>query len=226
MLQVGSEDANDNLNKKRNSILKGIIGLSIILALVLMLFFKSEIKERFFQGDSNDAISEFIDDKIAGEEGKVTTITESTLQEIFSISELATAEYTYSSIAHMYEEDGETPMYHVAYSATIMAGIDFSKIIISVNEENKVVTLKMPNCEIQSAKVNFESLDFIFEKEKYNNEGTVDESYELCKSDLETRIGTEDELLEIAKGNAEAVVEALVIPWINQLDEDYIINIE
>lgn len=52
------------------------------------------------------------------------------------------------------------------------------------------------------------------------------EAYELCKKDLEERVEKEEELLEIAKENTMAVVEALVKPWVEQINNEYRVEIQ
>lgn len=48
----------------------------------------------------------------------------------------------------------------------------------------------------------------------------------MCKKDLEERVEKEEELLEIAKENTMAVVEALVKPWVEQINNEYRVEIQ
>lgn len=76
-------------------------------------------------------------------------------------SELTTAELTYTGIVQF--EDGSIPFltkkgFTMKYTATVRAGIDFSKIEVDVNSKNVIITL--PETEIQSVHVDSNSIDF------------------------------------------------------------------
>lgn len=100
-------------------------------------------------------------DAIIGEEGTVTTISKASLEKVFEISELSTVDYSYNAVARAYEEDGATPKYYVAYEGTVTAGIDFSKIVIDIDEDTKIITITLPESEIQNTTVDFGSMDYI-----------------------------------------------------------------
>ena len=93
--------------------------------------------------------------------GSVKTMTESSLQQVLQISELQTVDYTYNAIAKAPTEDGMAIKYYVAYEGNVKAGIDFSKIEVNVDEENKTITISVPKVEIQGCSVNAGKLDFI-----------------------------------------------------------------
>ena len=50
----------------------------------------------------------------------------------------------------------------------VTAGIDFSKIMIDIDEDTKIITITLPESEIQNTMVDFGSMDYIFENKKYN----------------------------------------------------------
>ena len=156
-----------------------------------------------------------------GEEGKLTTISESSLQKIIEINELSTVDYTYNATATKTKEDGSEIMYHVAYEGTVTAGIDFHEISFDLNEEEKIITITIPEVEIHNISVNMGTMDYIFTKDKYETETISQEAYKLCKSDLKKRIEDEELLKNTAKENAISSVEALFKPWIETVDKEY-----
>lgn len=158
--------------------------------------------------------------------GVVTTISKSTLEKVCEISELSTANYAYNAIATAYAEDGESVRYRVAYEGTVTAGIDFTKLDINVDDENKKILIKVPEVEIQTTSVEAGKMEFIFTDESYNTETVTQEAYEICKADLEKRAREESDLLAFAKENAIATVEALVSPWVTQVDDSYEIEVQ
>lgn len=192
----------------------GVI-LAIVAVVVILKVLNTDLSSGFFNNAKN---------AIVGEEGKVTTISKASLEKVFEISELSTVDYAYNAIARAYEEDGETPKYYVAYDGTVTAGIDFSKIDIDIDEETKTINLTLPESEILNTTVDFGSMDYIFEKGKDESETVSQEAYELCRADLAERAAKEENLLKLARENAVTAVEALVEPWVQQLDEEYKVN--
>lgn len=158
--------------------------------------------------------------------GKVTTITESTLEKVLEISDLSTLDYTYNSITNVMDEDGETVKYHVAYEGVVTAGIDFEQVDISVDEVMKKIVVTIPETEIQNIDINMSTMEFMFEKNKYETETVSQEAYKACCEDLERKATEESELLSMAKDNAVDAVTALIIPWVEQIDEEYTVEVK
>ena len=52
------------------------------------------------------------------------------------------------------------------------------------------------------------------------------EAYKLCCEDLKEKTEMETALYTAAKENAKTAVEALIIPWVEQTDSDYIVDVE
>lgn len=160
-------------------------------------------------------------------EGQLTTISESSLQKIIEINELSTVDYTYNATAAKYVEDNEEEVkYYVAYEGTVTAGIDFHEIGIGVNEEEKVVTITIPEVEIHGVRVEMGKMEYIFVKDKFETETISQEAYKLCKEDLKKRIEKEELLYNAARENAISSVEALFKPWIETIDKEYKVEIK
>ena len=206
-------------------IIKSRLGIKIVGA-VFVLVVITGIILKIMNVDLSSSIFNSAKNAIVGKGGTVTTISEASLEKVFEISELSTADYAYNAIASAYENDGKTAKYYVAYDGTVTAGIDFSKIIIAIDDDSKKITLTIPNCEIQDTTVDFGSMKYIFENDKYDTETVSQEAYELCKADLVQRVEKEEDLLVLAKENATAAVEALVNPWVKQIDSEYVVDIQ
>lgn len=156
--------------------------------------------------------------------GIFSTVSTSSLQKVFEISELDTIEYAYNAVATKYTKDKD-PKYYVAYEGKVRAGIDFSKIDIKVDKENKKVTLTIPEIIITDVTVDSNSMDYIFVKDKYETESVHYESLTLCKEDLQNRIEKEELFYETAKENTKLAIEALIKPWIESVDDEYKVEI-
>lgn len=157
---------------------------------------------------------------------QVTTITKSSLEKVIEISDLSTLDYTYNSITDVLDEDGETIKYHVAYEGVVTAGIDFERVDVSVDEETKKVTITIPEADIQNVDVDMGTLEYIFEEKKYETETVSQEAYKACRADLEKKATEENNLLSVAKENAVDVVNALITPWVEQIDEEYQVEVK
>jgi len=142
-----------------------------------------------------------------------TLTTEYITGKIQVASELTTAELKYTGLVRY--EDGSIPWltqkgFTMKYSATVKAGIDFSKIEVEVNSKNVVVTL--PETEILSVNVDSNSIDF------------YDQSYAIFnwsdKQDVATAIQTAendvaananmDELKEKSEEQTEKLIRGLL----------------
>lgn len=158
---------------------------------------------------------------VSNKDAKLEIISESSLKEIIEIEELATLEYFYNSIAQVTEEDVEKVKYHVAYEGTIRYGINFEGITISIDEQNKIINIVVPEVNLIDSEVNIETLDFIFEKDKYEIETVVMEAKSICETDLENKASQNADLKKMAKENAIDTINALICPWIDQIAEEY-----
>lgn len=210
-------------NKKNG----GNAGLAIAIIAVMGLIFAIVMIIIFLQFDH-----EPVDPPVVPTEQTETTspvktvVTVSQLQEILEISELSTAEYSYNSIARAYDEDGEKIRYYVYYEGTVKAGIDFSKIDILVDDQNMRIVLLLPDVEIYETYVDIHSLDYMFEKKKYETETISQEAYTLCTDDLKQKTENEEQFLEMAKDNAANCVKALIEPWVEQVNDEYVVTID
>lgn len=220
-MQKNTGEKKRKAKERRTPIIKIRITGGVILAIVIVC-----VILKILNADPSSVFLKNTKDAIIGEEGTVTTISKASLEKVFEISELSTVDYSYNAVARAYEEDGVTPKYYVAYEGTVTAGIDFSKIMIDIDEDTKIITITLPESEIQNTTVDFGSMDYIFENKKYETETVSQEAYELCKTDLARRAAKENDLMTLAKENAVTEVEALVDPWVQQIDGEYKVNIK
>ena len=159
------------------------------------------------------------------EKKEVSTITQTSLDKIIEINQLSTVDYTYNAVVKVYDEEKKDLKYYVAYEGIVTAGIDFEKIDIAVNEEQKKVIIKIPDVEIHDVNVNMGTMEYIFAKDKYETETVSQEAYKASTVDLQERVKQEKDLHEMAKENAIASVRALFVPWIEQIDKEYTVEV-
>lgn len=208
--------------KKRLHIFRSLI-LVLLLLVILMGLYVFGIKG-VPDGNLAADVVEDVQEAAEGKEGKVTTITESSLEEVFELNELQTAEYIYNAVVPVEGEKGIE--YHVAYEGTVTAGVNFDELKITVDEDQKKICITVPKVTILDTIVEADSLEYIFEKKKYDNEQVYKEAYSLCQKDLEERAKNDEKLLELASENVHQVIKAMVSPWVEQVDSKYEIIIQ
>ena len=181
--------------------------LAIAICIVGLL-----IKKYFFSGT-------VVEENIIGKEGKVTTITESTLEKVIKKNQLYTAEYPYNGYATICDEDGNVK-YYVAYEGTVKAGIDVTGITVSMDENTNTIIVRLPKVQIEEPVVNAGTMEYIFKKEKYNTETVAQEAYRYAEQDLADKIRKDSDLEACATEAAKAAERALIEPWISQIETD------
>ena len=161
------------------------------------------------------------------EEPQPQVFNKSTLERIINVSELSTFTAVYNGIARVAnEKKPEKIDYYVSYEATVNAGIDFQKVEISMDEEQKTITLKVPEAHITNQSVEMSSLDFIFLNQKADKSGVTEVAYKACEEDVRQESEQQTAICELAKQNAENVLKALTKPIVDQLGDGYQLVIE
>lgn len=160
-------------------------------------------------------------------EDKTEIITVSTLEEIINVSELSTFTSVYNGIATvMNEEKSEEVDYYVSYEARVDAGIDFKKVVISVDSDHKTINIDLPSVYITDINVDISSLDFIFYNKKANASAVTQEAFRACEADVQKESEQQQAIFELAKQNAVNVLTALIHPIVEQLDVEYALVID
>lgn len=154
-------------------------------------------------------------------------ISKSTLEKIINVSDLSTFEAVYNGIAKvMNDTDSEKIDYYVSYDAKVKAGLDFEKVKITVDNTEKIITVELPEIEITDVNVDITSLDYIFINNAANTETVSEEAYKKCIEDVTNESNSENAIYELAEQNAHNIIEALISPFVEQLDDEYKLQIE
>lgn len=173
------------------------------------------------------AVVVFLLQMAAKQENKPVIITASQLKKIISISNLSTYRAYYNGIARvMNDKKPDVIDYYVSYESTVDAGIDFEKIVISVDSEQKRINIVLPDVHITGLNVKAESLDYIFINKKAEEFSVSREALLACEDDVKQESELQTKIYELAKQNAKNVLTALTKPIVEQLDSDYILIFE
>ena len=196
-----------------------LAGAFLVLVVVIILFVRGCAKKDDRQ--LSERISETIEDVIVGQEGKVELVTESTLENAVRSATLYTASYPYNGVAQVYGTIEEGLKYYVAYKAEIKAGIDSSKIRVELDEEDKLIIIRLPEIELTEPSIDGK-FKFIFMDDKYNTGDTYNEAFTAATADMNRRLKLDmlNDLKKTATDSAKAVERALVEPWVNQVDPE------
>lgn len=150
---------------------------------------------------------------------KAEIITESELYKIVNKSELSTYQCVYNDICTVNDKDKK--LYHCAYEARVNAGIDFSKVNIKIAKEedaNWVVNVTIPKVSITDINVDISSLDYIWEDSSANTDTVSAQAYKACINDVTEKTKSETKIYDLAQENAENMIEALIKPFIEEVN--------
>lgn len=100
----------------------------------------------------------------------------------------------------------------VKYSGYVPAGIDFTKVTVSVDDDSKTITVTIPEAELQDVIIDHDSFELLDEDKNIFNKFEVsdlnDSLVELEESNLER--AEELGILEEANSNAELIITNFV----------------
>ena len=165
--------------------------------------------------------------KIFNKKSEPTIISKATLEKVINVSDLSTFEAIYNGVAAVEnEEKPENIDYYVSYEAKVKAGIDFALVEVEVNEAEKIITVTLPEVKITDVDVDIASLDYIFMNNKANTQTVSEQAYKKCLKDVTKESNSTDEIYESARQNARNIVEALISPFVEQLDSEYKLEIK
>lgn len=164
--------------------------------------------------------------EVATEEAEPEVITEEVLKRIINVSDLSTFEAVYNGVAEvMNAENPEEIDYYVSYDAKVKAGFDFEKLGIDLDNDNKKIVVHIPEIGITEVDVDIASLDYMFMNDEANTSTVSEQAYKKCIEDATEESESEKEIYELAEQNAKNLMQALLDPFVGQLDEEYRVEI-
>ena len=206
---------------------KIIVVLSVVLVLVIAgIVATVVIVNKYNDRTPLDDINLDID--LSGEEYKAQVVeNKTTISDIIGISDLQTLDYDYQAICRVYSEsDHVTPVYYIAYDATVVLGIKTEDIEVDYGDEkDKTITVFLPPVGILSYTVDAGKLEYLFVDQSYNNQQTSIGAQARCEQDLIERVRADAKMFQFAKDNTESEIRALTLPLVRQFYPDYELEI-
>lgn len=138
-------------------------------------------------------------------------VSESNLKEAVEIEDLTAVEYVYRGVA---EKPGQflwmdTVEYRVRYEAHIPAYYKLSEIQFSVDNDDMIVTVYLPEAEIGEPVLDDKKFDYLPESAS----GDMAEVLALCKEDAANEVNTA-QIKKEAEDSLRDIVEALTMPML------------
>lgn len=187
-------------NLRKILILGGVVGLLILLMLV-------------WKPDETEFES-------------ATDKSSTTLEDIIDISELNTFEAIYNGIAIVMNEKKEDKVdFYVSYEAKVSVGFEFERLKVLKDDRAKKIIVTIPNMEITEVNVDIASLDYMFQNDKVDKSGVSDIALDACIKDVTQESSNEQAIYDLATQNAENVIEALMIPFLEEFDSEYTLEV-
>ena len=162
----------DFIKQHRNQIYIGVTIIASILVLVLCLDFK--IRR---DAERNEAAMTATTIKEKEKKDKVViSVSTDTIQDgLANMGVLITQEYYFTQVEKYTKEKTflkfitSSSEFMYSYDGAVMAGIDFEKIEIKTDEDRKIITVDMPDSEIQAVTIDKDTFKIYSEKDSLWN---------------------------------------------------------
>ena len=165
-------------------------------------------------------------------EGQIKMKVKSTLEKIVEKSDLETVTFTYNVIAKQCKDDEVCDKatnninnfkYVVSCKGSIVAGIDFKKIAVDVNQKNKKVVIKIPEATIID-EPNILSIKFLNGNELPASE--LPNARRLCQETIKEKSSVDEKLIPAAKEQSIIVLEEFYNQWIKAYNSSYRVEVK
>lgn len=168
----------------------------------------------------------------SSKEGQIKMKIKSTLEKVIEKSDLETVTFTYNVIAKQCKDDEVCDKatnninnfkYVVSCKGSIVAGIDFKKIAVDVNQKNKKVVIKIPEATIID-EPNILSIKFLNGNELPASE--LPNARRLCQETIKEKSSVDEKLIPAAKEQSIIVLEEFYNQWIKAYNSSYSIEVK
>ena len=162
----------DFIKQHRNQIYIGVTIAAVILALVLCLDFKIR---RDAERNEAAMTATTIKEKEKKDKVVISASTDTIQDGLANMGVLITQEYYFTQVEKYTKEKTflkfitSSSEFMYSYDGAVMAGIDFEKIEIKTDEDRKIITVDMPDSEIQAVTIDKDTFKIYSEKDSLWN---------------------------------------------------------
>ena len=155
---------------------------------------------------------------------KTTISSSNVIERIMDNEEVRMAKVPFNGIAEkkVLDKNGlERDLYLVRYCGFVTLGTD-ERIAFDKNDAEKIIRVRVPDPKVLDIEVDFDSIDYIFTKKKYETEMIAQDSYRVCLDDMSEEVKNNESIYIKDKKNTENIIRALLKPAF----EEYTIEME
>jgi len=162
----------DFIKQHRNQIYIGVTIIASILVLVLCLDFKIR---RDAERNEAAMTATIIKEKEKKDKVVISVSTDTIQDGLANMGVLITQEYYFTQVEKYTKEKTflkfitSSSEFMYSYDGAVMAGIDFEKIEIKTDEDRKIITVDMPDSEIQAVTIDKNTFKIYSEKDSLWN---------------------------------------------------------
>lgn len=162
----------DFIKQHRNQIYIGVTIIASILVLVLCLDFKIR---RDAERNEVAMTATTIKEKEKKDKVVISVSTDTIQDGLANMGVLITQEYYFTQVEKYTKEKTflkfitSSSEFMYSYDGAVMAGIDFEKIEIKTDEDRKIITVDMPDSEIQAVTIDKDTFKIYSEKDSLWN---------------------------------------------------------
>ena len=154
-------------------------------------------------------------------------LTSSQLEEVLQIDDLSVCSITYNGVAEVPQKKHPNKVaYYVSYEAIAKASLNMEDIKVQIDDnvgegQPKKIIVTLPQIQVKEINVDMGTMEYMFIKKSANTADVSEEAYAACIADAGEECRGNEELLRMARENAEDLVKALTNPIIENQDESY-----
>lgn len=162
----------DFIKQHRNQIYIGVTIIASILVLVLCLDFKIR---RDTERNEAAMTATTIKEKEKKDKVVISASTDTIQDGLANMGVLITQEYYFTQVEKYAKEKTflkfitSSSEFMYSYDGAVMAGIDFEKIEIKTDEDRKIITVDMPDSEVQAVTIDKDTFKIYSEKDSLWN---------------------------------------------------------
>ena len=162
----------DFIKQHRNQIYIGVTIIASILVLVLCLDFKIR---RDAERNEAAMTATTIKEKEKKDKVVISASTDTIQDGLANMGVLVTQEYYFTQVEKYTKEKTflkfiiSSSEFMYSYDGAVMAGVDFEKIKIKTDEDRKIITVDMPDSEIQAVTIDKDTFKIYSEKDSLWN---------------------------------------------------------
>lgn len=162
----------DFIKQHRNQIYIGVTIIASILVLVLCLDFKIR---RDAERNEAAMTATTIKEKEKKDKVVISASTDTIQDGLANMGVLITQEYYFTQVEKYAKEKTflkfitSSSEFMYSYDGAVMAGIDFEKIEIKTDEDRKIITVDMPDSEVQAVTIDKDTFKIYSEKDSLWN---------------------------------------------------------